>query len=248
MDQKTEKQGKRIVAAEVLAGLEIYNPQHSTIFTLALETEAEGDGQKAWLLKKIPEWELLLNKESGAMVIESGLGPSAYIGSRFKIILKLVIAGGLQLDKVDPDIKEMLQGQYKKVLAQKILRDFPPPFDVKKPLYAAGVEDRIYLHSTKGSYAHNLWGDELLAIVTGSVINSSDFAKVLAAKNCEFVEFRTVKVSYDKRCLYGVIAIKWRNDVSKEDRYELTRSLHDYFEKLASDLGWPDLYEYIEKK
>lgn len=133
----TETESKPLVLAEIMAGMDnLYDSAGSTRFTVTQECKPECRAQAVWLAQQMPQWVALLNENSGAIVTsyrvkydvkKYGSGQS-YIDSA--LIVDLELPGGLKLENIeDEEFRQVQSGQIRKLLAERVLKNFPPPFE-----------------------------------------------------------------------------------------------------------------------
>ena len=147
--QEQNQEERPLVLKQLLTGLEsLYDPLGITKFTVTKTTGAKAQAQAVWLAKQLPGWVDLLNQKSGAVVINARVkfevkrnefsrgGWSTYENG--KLVVEMVLPGGLVLEQIeDEELRKSQAGQIKKILAQKILEEFPPIFDCENPTFAA---------------------------------------------------------------------------------------------------------------
>ena len=212
-----QKAVETISMEKVLGGLGLLNPRHATEFDVSLKTGAATPGHVAWVQKMLPSWEDFLNTNSGARVISSTVNVEG------KIVVRMVIKGGVCTDRItDADIGKMIPGQVRKILAEKILRDFPVTFEARYPYFCAEVTDTYFVFPGRDGVS---WTEERLE-------------EMRKEKTKEIIEevLTAFKAKLFKICIPGKagkyfiepckIIVTWEDDISQEVR-EALRALFE---------------------
>jgi hypothetical protein len=162
MDSEAKKEPGPLLMRDVLQGLGIYDPHISTIFTVTIPTGARYDAQVEWLRKQLPYWRELLLRKSGANAVdttENGkefeVSDTGSLGQneRAKLIARLWIPGGINKELIGHErMRTVLPGQLKKILAEEIMENFPPPFEIKNPSFAADCECTFFIKVRRPFY------------------------------------------------------------------------------------------------
>jgi len=228
---------KRLDMSEIVSGWgeSILDLNHSTPFTVVLDTGAKTKGHSKWINANLHRWEKLLNTTSGAQVIsvqtkdkkenfwEYTIKRERIMGT--KIVVRLNTKGTIKFDAIaDPDIRKMLRGQLKKILACKIIRNFLPPFDIQNPLFSHTCIDSYQIDS------HQIVRrDEVLPYITSQKAIKDLFDELPSR---DLVSKINIDVDLIKNPLY--ININWACDVSDENRSEVFNVVRNFVLKNRS--------------
>jgi hypothetical protein len=179
-----QKERKPLVLSEIMTGLGgLYDPMGVTHF---VATEPLGNlvylAQMMWLSKQLPSWIARLNEESGAVVRGARLAYEIedQLSKKQFIVLEMAIKGGIKLDDVlDDGMQKGLSGQVKKLLAERLLERFPPPFDCQNPPVIAnwplvycihGDHDYFLSNAEKDKFKSEKFFDRLNEVLSGHLM------------------------------------------------------------------------------
>lgn len=210
---------KRIVMEELFGKSGLLDSSKTTLFKVSLETGAKCNGEAVWLQSRLPEWETLLNEQSGAKVTHSEL-----LGKRepYSLVLDMVIPGGFNRDIfTDQDVKTVFSGQIKKILAMKILKDFPPPFDVYNPMFSPDIEDQIFIHNTRN---FDFWRKGEIDMFQKLMI-TPEFNGLFDSK----AEWGGIDIPSRKEDRYVVMHFRWKAAVTLGQRFDFCHKAERFF-------------------
>jgi hypothetical protein len=201
---------KPIEMEKLLKGLEnIYEPDLGTTVKITHPTNCYLNGHKAWLKERMPIWVKQLNFYSGGKVLSWSINRSRATAG-FQIDLEMFFPGSIHRTKLHPKTAEMLSGQIRKLIAMEVISEYPPPFDVREPVFAAESYDflKIELQFRRD--------DEIKKFLAG--IKEDENISII--KNCfkkhdaEFIRFFKSSKGF---MVYGIL-FKWKKDVNSKTR------------------------------
>ncbi|NTW27357.1 MAG: hypothetical protein HGA36_03465 [Candidatus Moranbacteria bacterium] len=221
---------KPIALKKLLLGLEnIYEPDLGTTVKISCETKCFLNGHRAWLRKMMPTWIKQLNFYSGGNVLSWSISKSKTTGG-FQVDLEMFFQGAMNNKKMHPKTAAMLSGQMRKLIAMEVIKAYPPPFNVREPIFAAESYDflKIELEFRREK--------EIVNFLAG-MKEEETISKI---KNCfekhdaQFIRFFKSSKGF---MTYGIL-FKWTKDITTKERtlddIGIRTFLHDKFNVNAS--------------
>lgn len=207
----------------------ILNPEQKTKFELTIGTGATLPGHVEWLKSKLPEWEKLLNNHSGTQVIVTRVKSKGGKYLETSLNVELVINGRIAWENIkDPDTQTMLRGQIKKLLAEKIQRDFPPPFNLVEPVFSKDTPDHYTFYP---ALSDGYWIDQDRELIQNGL--KDDIENLCTSHNARFSGITLTKDPARPAAAW-VLAILWNIDTHDANRLYFAEGLKSLLEQKLS--------------
>jgi len=244
MQQEQVEVPEPLVLKDIMQGLEsLYDSAGVLRFTVTHSASAKTNAQAIWLARKMPEWVKLLNQHSGAVVVSSRTKfevkrnefcSSGYL-PQCDLIVELALSGGLKLKEIkDEELRKNQSGQIKKILAQRVLEKFPPPFNTQYPGFSANWPVRYYMQ------VYHPFHLKFKKLDTKEVIENLK-QKILQLDG-ELVEFK--EHEFSEKLLLTIV---WLEDVEmtncSNSHSSKLSEIYDFFKKHDLNGGWLEILE-----
>lgn len=221
---------EKLTLRDVIGGIvgeNLISDEGSISFLVTLKTRAYEQGHMNWLARNFEEWQRKMEKTSGFSVNFIDIKKAPKKGAEGVIEIGMVISGTINLLPVgNTRFMANMVSTIRKTLAEVVLSNYAPNFDVKNPLFdALHVYNYTFTvaYSSRETEGHKEKIERLIE-------NSINLAIVIEKCGALLHEIR-----YDSESEQISMALKWRQHATEEKREVLENTFRAFFLGMGID-------------